>query len=58
VAAQARRASACEGRTRVSAGPATDALGELYELAHQGFVPLAAEQLAKAESLLEDAGAR
>jgi hypothetical protein len=43
---------------RVSQGPSTDGLGELPDLMHQGYVPLAPSQLYIAEELLMKAGAR
>jgi hypothetical protein len=42
---------------RVSRSPSTDLLGDLCNLAHQGFVPLTDRQLRQAEALLREAGA-
>ena len=42
---------------RISKAPATNLLGELYNLAHQGFVPLTAQQFERAEPLLKQAAA-
>lgn len=43
---------------RVSQGPATNLLTGLPDLKHQGLVALTPDQLAQAEQLLRDAGAR
>lgn len=42
---------------RISAAPSTHVLGDLYDLAHKGFVPLTPPQLTKAEEALRGVGA-